>query len=76
MTFLRSLNIPRENMNVEVIIGVQKPEMVDAAKIKATIPYGTVTVRVVKGGLDVPDPERDDVAVIASAGINVRIDLP
>ena len=76
MTFLRALNIPRENMNVEVIIGVQKPEMVDAEKIKATIPYGTVTVRVVKGGLDVPDPERDDVAVIASAGINVRVDLP
>ena len=36
----------------------------------------TVTVHVVKGGLDVPDPERDDVAVIASAGINVRVDLP
>ena len=33
MTFLRALNIPRENMNVEVIIGVQKPEMVDAAKL-------------------------------------------
>jgi hypothetical protein len=31
---------------------------------------------VVKGGLDVPDDERDDTAVIATAAIAVRLDLP
>ncbi len=36
-----------------------------------------MTVAVVKGGLDVPDPENGDVAVIASAAIAVRFeDLP
>jgi hypothetical protein len=30
----------------------------------------------VKGGLDVPDDEGDDVAVIASAAIIVRLELP
>ena len=76
MAMLRSLNYPSTEMHVEVIIGVQKPDEVDAERIKASLPHGKVTVRVVKGGLDVPDEERGDVAVIASAGINVRLDLP
>jgi len=33
-------------------------------------------VRVVKGGLDVPDEESGDIAVIASAAVAVRLDLP
>jgi len=37
---------------------------------------GNVTVKAVKGGLDVPDPENSDPAVIASAAIAVRIDVP
>jgi hypothetical protein len=35
-----------------------------------------VTVKVVKGGLDVPDDDRDDIAVIASAAVAVRFELP
>jgi hypothetical protein len=35
-----------------------------------------VTVKAVKGGLDVPDDERGDMAVIASAAVSVRLDLP
>jgi len=33
-------------------------------------------VKAVKGGLDVPDPIRNDPPVIASAAIAVRIDTP
>lgn len=76
LTFLRSLKINPASMQVEVTIGVQHPERVDAAKVKASLPHGQVTVKVVKGGLDVPDPEAGVVAVIASAAIAVRIDLP
>jgi uncharacterized protein (TIGR02058 family) len=76
LAFLRSLNIPAAAMHVEVVIGVQQPDQVDKDRIKASLPHGTVTVRVVKGGLDVPDEERGDIAVIASAGINVRVELP
>ena len=36
---------------------------------------GQVSVKVVKGGLDVPDEEADDVAVIASAAVEVRLEL-
>jgi len=73
LTLLRTLKISPKDMRVEVTIGVQKPEAVDAEKVRASLPHGQVTVRVVKGGLDVPDEELGDVAVIASAGIVVRV---
>ena len=63
-------------MQVEVTIGVQRPEKVDAAIVKAALPHGQVAVKVVKGGLDVPDEELGDIAVIASAAVAVRLDLP
>jgi uncharacterized protein (TIGR02058 family) len=76
LAMLRSLKVSPHDMIVGVTIGVQQPGKVDAEKVKASLPYGKVTVTVVKGGLDVPDDERDDVAVIASAAIDVRLDLP
>ena len=32
-------------------------------------------LKVINGGLDVPDPEHDDAAVIASAAVAVRVDV-
>ena len=75
LSMVRSLGIDREAMLVEVTIGVQRPERVDAEKVRATLPHGQVTVKVVKGGLDVPDDTRTDPAVIATAAIDVRFDL-
>jgi len=76
LSFLRALKIKPADMQVEVTIGVQQPDKVDADAVKATLPYGTITVKVVKGGLDIPDEEAGDVAVIASAAIAVRVDVP
>ena len=76
LTMLRVLQVDPRTMLVDVTVGVQQPARVDAEKVKASLPYGIVTVQVVKGGLDVPDDERGDVAVIASAAISVRLDLP
>jgi uncharacterized protein (TIGR02058 family) len=75
LSFIKSLKIDRSKIDVEVTIGVQKPEQVDLERIKASLPVGNVTVRAVKGGLDVPDPENNDPAVIASAAIAVRVAL-
>jgi len=75
LTFLRNLDIDPESMQVKVTIGVQKPEAVDAATVRAAFPHGQITVNAVLGGLDVPDDERDDIAVIASAAIEVHVDL-
>src|SRR5208337_334797 len=67
LTLIRTLGIDPRTMQVEVTIGVQHPDRVDAEAVKAALPHGQVTVSVVKGGLDVPDEEAGDVAVIASA---------
>jgi uncharacterized protein (TIGR02058 family) len=75
LSFIKSLKIDRSKVDVEVTIGVQKPEQVDLERIKASLPLGNVTVRAVKGGLDVPDPDHNDAAVIASAAIAVRVEL-
>ena len=75
VSFIRSLKIDKAKVDVEVTIGVQRPEQVDLEKIKTSLPLGNVTVRAVKGGLDVADPENNDPAVIASAAIAVRIEI-
>ena len=75
LTFIRSLKLDKTKLDVDVTIGVQKPELVDLEKVRASLPVGAATVRAVKGGLDVPDPDNNDPAVIASAAIAVRVDL-
>ena len=76
LALIGSLGIDSKTMQVEVTIGVQRPERVDAARVKAALPHGEVVVRVVKGGLDVPDEAARDAAIIASAAVTVRLDLP
>ena len=66
LTLIRTLGLDSRKMQVEVTIGVQHPEKVDAALVKNTLPHGEVSVRVVKGGLDVPDEESGDIAVITT----------
>lgn len=76
LTMIRTLGVERNAVQVDVTIGVQEPAKVDLEKVKATLPVGTVTVKAVKGGLDVPDDEAGDIAVIASAAVEVHLDLP
>jgi uncharacterized protein (TIGR02058 family) len=76
LPLIRTLGLDARAMQVEVTIGVQRPEKVDAAAVKAALPHGEVVVKVVRGGLDVPDEEDGDVAVIASVAVAVRLDLP
>ena len=74
LSFVRTLQVDKTKLDVEVTIGVQRPEQVDLGKIKTSLPLGNVTVKAVKGGLDVTDPEANDRVVIASAAIAVRIE--
>jgi uncharacterized protein (TIGR02058 family) len=76
LTMIRTLGVDRNTVRVDVTIGVQRPERVDADAVKAVLPMGQVTVTVVEGGLDVPDEEANDIAVIASAAVAVHLDLP
>jgi uncharacterized protein (TIGR02058 family) len=75
LSVMRSLGRDPNDMQVEVTIGVQQPDKVDAAKVKASLPRGKVTVMVAKGGLNVPGEGAHDEIVIATAAIAVRLDL-
>jgi uncharacterized protein (TIGR02058 family) len=77
LTMLRALEVDaKTQMFVTVTIGVQQPDKVDLEKVRTSLPHGIVTVKAVKGGLDVLDPENNDPAVIASAAVEVRLELP
>lgn len=76
LTMIRTLDVDTKTMQVNVTIGVQRPERVNAEKVKSVLPVGQVSVEVVNGGLDVPDEEAGDLAVIASAAVEVRLELP
>jgi uncharacterized protein (TIGR02058 family) len=76
LSLIRSLGIDSRTMQVTVTIGVQQPDRVKPETVEAALPHGQVTVNIVKGGLDVPDEAAGDVAIIASAAVTVRLDLP
>jgi len=70
-----ALGYPREAMQVEVEIGVAEPGAVDCDAVAAVLPYGTATVRAVKGGLDVVNDEGTNTTVIANAAAIVYLDI-
>lgn len=75
LMLIRTLGIDAAAMRVEVTIGVQRPDTVVADRVKAALPHGQVAVKVVKGGLDIPDNDSGDRAVVAAAAVMVRLDL-
>jgi uncharacterized protein (TIGR02058 family) len=77
LTMIRTLKVnAKTGMFVDVTIGVQQPDKVDLEKVRSSLPHGIVSVKAIKGGLDVPDPDGNDIAVIASAAVAVRLELP
>ena len=81
LTIADAFELPREAMIVDVEVAVQKPEAVDTAVVKTVFPYGSVTVKAVKGGLDIPKPQAKNsesepqFTVMAQAAIIVSFDL-
>ena len=69
LTLFRSLGLDHEKMVVNVTIGVQVPEAVDADVVAAKLPRGRAVVTVVHGGQNVVDQDNDTVSVIASVAI-------
>ena len=71
-----ALDLPTDSMQVEIRIGVPRPDKVDTAAVLAVLPHGTGTVEVVEGGLEIPNDAGTDSTVIANAAAIVRLDLP
>ena len=71
-----AVGLPVDSMRVEVRIGVPHPDQVDKEAVLAVLPHGTGTVRVVEGGLEIPNDAGTNRTVIANAAAVVRLDLP
>ncbi|MGO4909130.1 Lin0512 family protein [Pseudorhodobacter sp. W20_MBD10_FR17] len=65
----------KSDMLIDLEIGVQQPDRVDASALSVVFPYGQVTVSVVKGGLDVPRGDGGLPTVIANAAISVSFEV-
>ncbi len=65
----------REEMMIEVSIGVAKPEQVDTEVVKRVLPYGKATVKAVEGGLDILSDCKTKTTVIANAAVVVYFDF-
>jgi uncharacterized protein (TIGR02058 family) len=62
------------DMFVEVTVAVPDPSGVDTAAAAKELPYGTVNVTAVKGGLEVPAESGSDSIIIANAAVIVSFD--
>ena len=69
------LGAATDSMQVEIHIGVPKPEQVDVAAVLAVLPHGTGTVKMVEGGLEIFNDAGTGSTVIAHAAAIVRVDL-
>jgi len=65
--FVRMLGKTPHDMFVDVTIGVPDPGAVDTSAVAKELPYGTVTVKAVKGGLEIPAESGGDAITIANA---------
>ena len=65
----------KEDMIIDVEIGVQQPDQIDAATLIGFFPYGQPAVTVKTGGLDIPKPDGSGTTVIANAAISVSFDM-
>ena len=75
LTLFRSLGFDHADMQVQVTIGVQHPEKVDAELVAQKLPRGTASVHVVKGGLNVVDADNNSCTVVATAAVEAWLDI-
>jgi uncharacterized protein (TIGR02058 family) len=72
--FFRMLGKTANDMFVDVTIGVPNPDGVDTTAVAKELPYGTVKVSAVKGGLEIPAEQGTDSILIANAAVIVSFD--
>ena len=70
-----AVGLPVDAMQVEVTIGVPRPEQVDKQAVLDVLPHGTGTVKIVEGGLEIPNDAGTNSTVIANAAAIVRLDI-
>jgi uncharacterized protein (TIGR02058 family) len=72
--FFRLVGKTRDDMFVDVTVAVPNPDAVDTDAVARELPYGTVTVKAVQGGLEIPSDTGSDAILIANAAVLVSLD--
>ena len=75
LTVATAVGKSSDDMQVEVLIGVPKPDLVDTKQVLAVLPHGTGTVEVIEGGLEVAN-DAGGASVVAHAAAIVKLDVP
>ena len=75
LTAYRALGYAPEDMLVEVTIGVVEPDKVDHDELIKNLPYGTATISVNRGGLNIPHEDGSDVTIVANAAAIVSLNI-
>ena len=70
-----ALGLDTDAMHVEITVGVPRPNEVDIQAVLDVLPHGTGTVKVVNGGLEIPNPSTNGVTLLAHAAAVVRLDM-
>ena len=76
MSMVRTLELDRDSLRIDITVGVQEPDKIDPEEVKAALGAANITVTAVKGGLDILDKDVDDLAVIATAAVEVMLPRP
>ena len=81
LNFFRTLDKSPDDMKITVRVGVAEPNKVDTDAVAAELPYGSVSVECVLGGLNVPAASDHtpgsalgDTIVLANAAVIVCFD--
>ncbi len=75
LTITHALGKDIDSMQVEVHIGVPRPDQVDKEAVLAILPHGTGTVKLVEGGLEIPNEAGTGSTIIANCCAVVRLDI-
>jgi uncharacterized protein (TIGR02058 family) len=76
LSVANALGLDVDAMQIEVTIGVPRPDLVDREQVLAVLPHGSDTVRVVEGGLEIANDAGTGKTVVANAAAVVRLDVP
>ncbi|MAH83552.1 MAG: hypothetical protein CBB68_04220 [Rhodospirillaceae bacterium TMED8] len=76
LNIAETLGQPREQMDIQVIIGAPKPETVDKTAVAAVFPYGKIEVQCENGGLEIANPNTNDSTLLVHAAVIVRMEIP
>ncbi|MBE0414564.1 Lin0512 family protein [Yoonia sp.] len=69
LPIFESTDLSHDQMRVQVTVAVQEPDRIDTAALTTGLPRGRASVMAVKGGMNIPNPETGDTAVVATAAV-------